>query len=261
MDGTERHSIVFHDNLTHKCLKILNHISFMPDQRNDIKICGNIIADNPIDLEHKLIILESCPEIDIIHLDYMDGKFVPNKSLDFLESFTRLPAHKRQSSKIYHLHMMGFHPEQWIYNLETFNPGLLVSIDSFLFHVESDNLVRICFSLDLARGFGKPGIAINPGTPVSFIEPLLTSFKRKLSGDVPLVDQVLVMAVKPGQYHAKLIPECLKKAEEIRKIREKTGAYIDIIADGSVNADTVKDFYNAGFNIFSSGSCIMKNPV
>ncbi len=221
--------------------------------RNKLQICGNIIASSPDELTERVQVLESCPHIDIVHLDVMDGLFVRNKSLDFLEDYFKLPELKKQ--KKYHLHLMVHQPRDWISDMMSLNPNFIHSIDTFIIHYESADIKDLREALMSASWFGKAGLAINPKTPVSEINYLITfPYKKR-----PLVSSVCVLGVEPGQYNALYDPSTLKKAEEIRKIRDSI-CPIDVIADGAVNDKSSKKLYDAGYNILASGSYVMKNP-
>ena len=94
----------------------------------------------------------------------------------------------------------------------------------------------------------KAGVVINPGTPVSAIEPVLS-----------LVDQVLIMTVNPGFWWSKhFIPEMLEKVQKVAKIRDEKGYDFDIEVDGGVDNKTIKACYQAGANVFVAGSYLFK---
>lgn len=93
----------------------------------------------------------------------------------------------------------------------------------------------------------KAGVVINPGTPVSAVEPLLS-----------LVDQVLIMTVNPGFGGQAFIPECLEKVAAIAKMRDERGLSFDIEVDGGVDDKTIRACYQAGANVFVAGSYLFK---
>ncbi|MBU0496629.1 MAG: ribulose-phosphate 3-epimerase [Candidatus Thermoplasmatota archaeon] len=168
--------------------------------------------------------------VDIVQLDVMDNKFVPNASLWFNFS---LPIQKVQ----YEAHLMVSHPMSWI-------SSHIDQIDTFLFHYESS--VDIDEAINIIRDAGRSvGIVINPETSV-----------EKIQSYLDLLDQVLVMTVNPGFYGSPFLPENLEK---IRQIRHQY-PNIDLEVDGGITADTIKVAAQAGANKFVSGSFIVKSP-
>lgn len=161
-----------------------------------------------------------------LQLDIMDGKFVPNHSLDF--DF-QVP-----DGAIYEAHLMVSDPWGWI---ETQSE----KVDVILVHIETcQNLDDI---VDLVRGQKKIGFAVNPQSSLTKIIPLLDK-----------IDQVLIMTVEPGFYGSPFVPEALRKVQILRSL--KPG--MDIEVDGSINPATISQAYHMGANLFVSGSYLMK---
>lgn len=172
--------------------------------------------------------------IDELHLDVCDGHFVP--SLSFGEVITTpLSARYRERCHL-DAHLMVGNPEE---RAEHF---IDARVHSLVFHVEASlhphTLLKRLQSNGIAAGLG-----VIPRTPASAIAPLAEFCQR-----------VLVMGVNPGFGGQKLILQMLRKVEEIREI---LGGAVDIIVDGGVNLETIRDVKNAGANIFVVGSALL----
>jgi ribulose-phosphate 3-epimerase len=169
---------------------------------------------------------------DWVHLDIMDGHFVPNLSFG--------PAVVKQLRPLcgapFDVHLMTETPEKW------FTPFIQAGADSITFHLEaavhSHRLVQMIH--DAGK---KAGIAICPGTPVSALEVLL-----------PRCELVLVMTVNPGFGGQKLIPECLDKVRELCQIRKERGLSFLVSVDGGVNESTATACREAGVDVMVAGS-------
>lgn len=173
--------------------------------------------------------------VDELHLDVCDGHFVP--SLSFGEGIaTQLGMRYRERCHL-DAHLMVSNPEQLA---ERF---IDTRVHSLIFHIEASlhphTLMKRLQSNDIAAGLG-----VIPRTPVVAIAPLAEFCQR-----------VLVMSVNPGFGGQTLIPQMLRKVEEIR---EMLGSEVDIIVDGGVNLETIRDAKNAGANIFVVGSALLK---
>ena len=167
--------------------------------------------------------------VDIIQLDVMDGRFVPNTSLDF--DF-RMP----DTKCVIEAHLMINDPKSWI---EAHHE----KADTILAHIEAcedpGKLIR------LAKGFGKKlGFVLNPKTSVESIWRYLDE-----------ISEVLVMTVNPGFYGSPFLPGTLEKVKEIRELAPQ----INIEIDGGVTPDTITAANEAGANMFVSGSYIVKS--
>ncbi len=171
--------------------------------------------------------------IEYLHIDIMDGEFVPNFQLgtDFIKKLkgaTKIPLD---------VHMMVKNPENkldWI----PFEEGDYVSV-----HYEACTHLQRALSMIRARG-GKPMLALNPGTPLSVIEEVL-----------PDLDAILVMTVNPGFAGQKLIPSTLDKIKRLRSYLDEKGyGHIEIECDGNVSFENAKKMREAGANIFVAGT-------
>jgi ribulose-phosphate 3-epimerase len=173
-----------------------------------------------------------------IHIDIMDGIFVPN--LSFGPSLIR--ALKGKTQALFDAHLMVVEPNR--YFQELCDSGA----DSIIFHYEAE--IHVQKYLAQIRGMGKlAGIALVPSTPVSQLEELL-----------PFVDSVLIMTVNPGFGGQKLIPECLEKVKKLALLREKAGLHFTISVDGGINESTAADAIRVGANSLIMGSAFFSNP-
>jgi ribulose-phosphate 3-epimerase len=167
-----------------------------------------------------------------IHLDVMDGKFVPNLTFG-----PKMAADLRpHTSSVFDVHLMVYKPEDLI------DEFARAGADYITFHVEA--VVHSHRILQSIRKLGKKaGISIVPSTPVVIIEELL-----------PLVDLVLVMTVNPGFGGQALIPECLEKVKNLALLREKKGLSFLISVDGGINEATAARARDAGADVLVAGS-------
>ena len=185
-----------------------------------------IIAESQEELDSMLERLNG--KVERVMLDVMDGKFVPNRSLDF--DF-RLP-----EGFEYEVHMMAVDP------LERLS-AMVGKVDIAILHVET--LTDIRAAIEVVRELGlQLTLALNPGTGVDVIEPHLNE-----------VDGVLVMTVDPGAYGGRYIPEALEKVRRIREMNPE----IPIEVDGGMNVENSRAAREAGANVIASGSFIMKS--
>ncbi len=173
---------------------------------------------------------------DMIHVDVMDGHFVPNLTIgpDVVKAL------RPHSSKPFDVHLM-------ISPIDAYIPAFAdAGADIITIHPEAGpHLHR---SLQLIRSLGKKaGVALNPGTPASTIEPVLDS-----------IDLVLVMSVNPGFGGQKFIMSQLKKISQLRRMIDESGHNIMLEVDGGVNADTAPDVVAAGATALVAGSAVFK---
>lgn len=177
--------------------------------------------------------------VEWLHIDVMDGFFVPSISY----GMPVIASIRKGTDMFFDVHLMIEQPERYI---EDFAKS---GADLINFHVEATEDVKAV--IEQIRAVGKKvGITIKPKTPASAVEPYLE-----------LVDMVLVMTVEPGFGGQKLIPECIGKVTEIRKMVEEKGLNIDIEVDGGINIDNVEDAIKAGANVIVAGSAVFKNDV
>ena len=171
---------------------------------------------------------------DYIHVDVMDGHFVPNITIGPLV----VEGVKKVTSLPLDVHLMIENPDQYI------NDFAKAGADIISVHVEAVN--HLHRSIQLIRDAGcSPAVSLNPATPLETIEYVL--------GDL---DMVLIMSVNPGFGGQKFIPGVLPKIKKLREMIVSRGLNIDIEVDGGVNSKTIGDVSSAGANIFVAGSAI-----
>ncbi|WP_457621572.1 ribulose-phosphate 3-epimerase [Persephonella sp.] len=179
---------------------------------------------------------------DIIHLDVMDGRYVPNITIgppviESLRKITDLP---------FDAHLMIVEPEKYV-------PEFIeAGCNMISFHMDacihSHRLVDYIKSRDV-----KAGVVLNPSTPVNTLEEIIY-----------FIDYVLIMSVNPGFGGQKFIPETLNKVRKLKNLMEETGRTdILIEIDGGININNISDVSSAGVNIFVAGSSVFKadNPA
>lgn len=174
-----------------------------------------------------------------VHIDVMDGVFVPNISfgLPLVEAF------RKATERFFDVHLMIIEPEKYI---ERF---IKAGADLVTFHLEATNQPQEC--IDLIHSLGrKAGISIKPGTPVEEVLPYLDS-----------VDMVLIMTVEPGFGGQSYIEYCTDKVRELRSIITARGLDVDVQVDGGIGKDNVAKVIEAGANIFVAGSSVFKGDV
>lgn len=175
---------------------------------------------------------------DYLHIDIMDGDFVPNISFGPM-LYQGLRA---QSKLVFDVHMMVTNPERYV------DQVVKTGADVVTVHVEATPHIHRALQLIKAAG-AKAGVVINPGTPVSAIEAVLGQ-----------VDQVLVMTVNPGFGGQAFIPETLDKVRQLADLRQKQGYSYLIEVDGGVNDKTAADCLAAGADILVAGSYVFGHP-
>ncbi|WP_454927999.1 ribulose-phosphate 3-epimerase [Abiotrophia defectiva] len=178
---------------------------------------------------------------DYLHIDIMDGDFVPNISFGPM-LYQGLRA---QSKLVFDVHMMVTNPERYV------DQVVKAGADVVTVHVEATPHIHRALQLIKAAG-AKAGVVINPGTPVSAIKAVLRQ-----------VDQVLVMTVNPGFGGQAFIPETLDKVRQLADLRQKQGYSYLIEVDGGVNDKTAADCLAAGADILVAGSYVFghSNPA
>ncbi|MGT2934155.1 ribulose-phosphate 3-epimerase [Streptococcus catagoni] len=199
------------------------------------KIAPSILAADYANFEKELKRIEET-DAEYVHIDIMDGQFVPNITFgaDVVASM------RKHSKLVFDCHLMVVNPERYV---EAFAQA---GADIMTIHTESTPHIHGAIQKIKAAGM-KAGVVINPGTPVSALEPLLS-----------LVDQVLIMTVNPGFGGQAFIPECLDKVRVLKKLREKNHYNFDIEVDGGVDNKTISACQNAGANVFVAGSYLFK---
>ncbi len=209
----------------------------MTTQRRSIQIAPSIMCADFLNLERELKTFES-GGIPLLHVDIMDGHYVPNFTLgpDFCAKLVQ------GSSIPLDIHLMIEDVDAYVPLFASFGTPLLC------FHPEvSYHPLR---TISLIRGHGaKPGIAIDPATPLENLKYLL-----------PEVDFVCVMTVNPGYAGQKLIPSALKKIEELRRHLDGEGLPALIEVDGNVSWANIPAMIAAGADILVAGTSSLFSP-
>ncbi len=176
---------------------------------------------------------------DWVHIDVMDGHFVPNLSFGALV----VRAIRPKCPLPFDVHLMVTNPESLIPDF------VAAGADYITFHIEAAVHAHRLVSLIHEAG-KKAGISIVPSTPVSALKELL-----------PVVDLVLVMTVNPGFGGQVLIPSCLEKVRELKKIQQESGFSYIVSVDGGVNARTLDAVVEAGADVLVSGSAFFSGEL
>lgn len=171
-----------------------------------------------------------------IHIDVMDGDFVPNITL----GAPIIKALRNKTKKVFDVHLMVKNPGRFI------DDFIEAGADIITVHYEAETHIDRTLNYIKSKGV-KAGIAINPGTPVCIIKDL-----------IGICDMVLIMSVNPGFGGQKFIPYSISKVEEVSELKEKYNKDLIIEVDGGVNKDNIKSLYEAGVNAFVAGSSVFK---
>ena len=205
-----------------------------------MKIAPSILSADFSNLQRDIELVEK-GGADYIHVDVMDGQFVPNITfgpniVQAIRPITKLPLD---------VHLMIVDPEKYI-------PAFAkAGADIITVHVEATP--HIHRALQMMKDLGvKSGVVINPGTPITMIKHVL-----------PIADQVLVMTVNPGFCGQSFIEETVEKIAELSELREQNNWHYSIEVDGGIVPETAQICQKAGADVFVAGSYIYnsEDPV
>ena len=178
---------------------------------------------------------------EYVHLDVMDGVFVPNISF----GIPLVEAARKVTDSVLDVHLMIVEPEKYI---EQFAKA---GADIIVFHYEATNNHQEV--IDKIHSLGKKaGMSIKPATPTFVLEPFMNS-----------LDLVLIMSVEPGFGGQKLIPETIEKVAQVKEMRQVLGAEFEIEIDGGLTAENAHLAKDAGVDVIVAGSAVFKaeNPA
>ncbi len=202
-----------------------------------VKISPSLLSANFINLEADIEMINKS-ECDWLHMDVMDGVFVPNISF----GFPVLEAVGKKCKKPLDVHFMIVHPEQYIQ--QTAKAGAML----MCVHYEAcPHIHRVIQEIHNAGM--KAGVAINPGTPVEVLQDIIED-----------IDLVLIMSVNPGFGGQKFIPNALNKVSRLRQMIDNSNSKAVIEVDGGVQGDNAKLLVDAGADVLVSGSYIFNAP-
>ncbi|MCC8060333.1 MAG: ribulose-phosphate 3-epimerase [Clostridiales bacterium] len=169
-----------------------------------------------------------------IHMDVMDGEFVPNLSF----GIPVIGSLRACTDAVFDVHMMVREPVRFVKELKAAGADILC--------VHQEACLHLDHTVSRIRDLGmKAAVALNPATPVEVLTDIL-----------PCLDMVLTMSVNPGFGGQKLIPYTLEKVRRLRQMIDARGLTVDIEVDGGVNLDNVASVLDAGANVIVAGSAV-----
>jgi ribulose-phosphate 3-epimerase len=203
-------------------------------------IAPSLLAADFSNLRHEIEMVNNS-EADWLHLDVMDGVFVPNISF----GIPIIKSVKKLSSKPLDVHLMIVEPEKYVRKFKD------AGADNLTVHIEASRHLHRTIQEIKELGM-KAGVSLNPHTPVYFLEEI-----------IPFVDIVLIMSVNPGFGGQKFIESSIPKIRKTRALIEKAGSSALIEVDGGIDLNNAASLFEAGVDILVTGTTVFQsaNPA
>ena len=201
------------------------------------RLAPSILASDFSKLEEQVVQIEK-GGAHYIHIDVMDGHFVPNISfgaavMKSLLGKTKLP---------FDVHLMIENPDQYLEDFVTEKTEIIT--------VHAEACTHLHRTVEHIKSLGiRAGVSINPATPISVLDAIIED-----------VDLVLIMSVNPGFGGQKFIPSSLKKIKALKELKEKRNPNLEIEIDGGITAENIKTVTDAGVGLVVAGSTVFGAP-
>lgn len=203
-----------------------------------LKLAPSILNADYAKLGEEITTVDKCGA-DYIHLDVMDGMFVPSLSI----GMPVIKSLRKCTDKIFDVHLMIQDPNRYIKDFKD------AGADIISVHVEACSQLDV--TVDRIKQLGcKVGVVLNPATPLNQLDFVLEN-----------IDMVLIMTVNPGFGGQRYIQSMTRKIVELRHIIDERGYNVDIEVDGGITVDNVRTVIDAGANVIVSGSGVFKGDV
>ncbi|OCW95905.1 ribulose-phosphate 3-epimerase [Macellibacteroides sp. HH-ZS] len=201
------------------------------------KIAPSLLSADFLNLQRDVEMINNS-DADWLHLDIMDGVFVPNISF----GFPVLNALKDVCKKPMDVHLMIVEPQKFI--------NEVAATGAYMMNVHYEACTHLHRTITAIREAGmKAGVTLNPHTPVSLLEDIIQE-----------LDMVLLMSVNPGYGGQRFIEHSVEKVKELKKMIDRKGLATLIEVDGGVNAETGKRLIEAGADVLVAGNYVFKSP-
>lgn len=174
-----------------------------------------------------------------LHLDVMDGSFVPSISF----GMPVISSLRDKSSMVFDVHLMIEEPIRYIEDFAKAGADIIT--------VHAESCKHLHRTVTAVKELGKKvGVALNPSTPLSVLDYIL-----------PELDMVLIMSVNPGFGGQKFIPSTLQKLRDLKKMAKDLGVTIDIEVDGGITLENVSEIMEAGANVLVAGTSVFRGDI